>query len=682
MVKKISSVLAALLVLTLAAPFGVAEDPGGQIWSYVIDPETVRKAFDETGTFSVSLPSDELVVQASEEDLVADRRVEIRTEEGLASSIVDLVPIATAGSVVGVPGSEARVVLGEYGLYGFVRTPGTWYWLDPELASDGSYVQRVRIETRLSQKVPVAPDSPSNRTVDGAMEGVVGWLRLPSVGPSPAAVGGPNALQNGGFESGMDDWWTYGDAGPCSFSTTSAWSNTGSWSARIQDTSGSAACGIYQTVYATEGEELVAHGHFRTVSVTGGVQIYLEWLNLAGQRLRLDFSTVMDLGTFSMAASGVAPTGTAYARVWVYVPSGSQADVNIDDVSLKLVTGANQLANAGFESGLTSWTAWGSCTVSASNEWSNEGLGSAKMVDPSGSVACGLYQEVAASPGQELVARAVYRTTQITNGIQIHLKWLNSAGSVLRTDFSTAGDLGTFTLSASGIAPTGTSKVQVWMYSPTASTTTAYSDSFVLKSVATNLVTSFVTMDANAAFRSTHGDWASRILSAFTLYKPLWRESDIDLRIKTIRGVSVSTSTNCVTQQNNYKTWLDSGNTLPGSDAYQLWLGSTDLTLSGENVIGCAEGESVKSGSLARSVIEATEETLTDTYNPSDAEHRALNSAHELTHVYGQTGHIAQCNSTFSCNLMDTTDYVRRDLYWVATTATEVYYRYHLGDDP
>lgn len=87
-----------------------------------------------------------------------------------------------------------------------------------------------------------------------------------------------------------------------------------------------------------------------------------------------------------------------------------------------------------------------------------------------------------------------------------------------------------------------------------------------------------VMLDAEWSFRSEHGDWESRINSAFDRYDDLYRDSDANIPISIYRVRAVSELTRGGTGDHvdgeealdDYRYWIRNGYAKDGVDAYQL----------------------------------------------------------------------------------------------------------------
>jgi hypothetical protein len=139
------------------------------------------------------------------------------------------------------------------------------------------------------------------------------------------------------------------------------------------------------------------------------------------------------------------------------------------------------VSNFGFESGLSGWTQFGTGGNTTTTERAFAGVTSAKVVDTSGEDATGLDStRLVASAGSGYVAQA--RAYVVAGRPDLYLRFYNSAGDLLSTNFSTAtGPANQWNLvRTKATAPAGTARMSVIVYSSKGNTGTAYWDQVVL----------------------------------------------------------------------------------------------------------------------------------------------------------------------------------------------------------
>lgn len=166
--------------------------------------------------------------------------------------------------------------------------------------------------------------------------------------------------------------------------------------------------------------------------------------------------------------------------MWIYSSAGQTAKALVKEVTLRVIQ-AQVVTNGGFESGLSSWTTWGStdCAHGTSSAWVNDGASSYRLVDSGTSASCGAYQPIPVNAG--LTYTASVRINVISGTPQLYLRWVNDAGSDVGTfPLATAYGPGVSTLQASGTVPTGATYARVWVYSTAAQISESYADSVTL----------------------------------------------------------------------------------------------------------------------------------------------------------------------------------------------------------
>lgn len=295
------------------------------------------------------------------------------------------------------------------------------------------------------------------------------------------------SIYNPSFESALNGWTTVGS---CGWGTSTTWKNSGDVSVKFRDLSTTGICQIYQVLDVTAGQTVIWSAYVKLETQTAaGTQL---WLEFAGDSAIHHVTVEATPGVYYMSVSAVAPATTT-AKVSIRSTMGALGTYYVDDALFQSTVGVNNLANSGFEgtSGLSGWILEGpsaSCTAALSSTWANSGTQSVRITDSSASSDCRLLQNMPAAPGENFVAKAYIKTLS-NNGVRVMLRWFSGAdgsGTILKTAYSTAMTIGTFSLGASGVAPAGTASVQASFYSPLSGTSESFVDDFTLRYVTDN----------------------------------------------------------------------------------------------------------------------------------------------------------------------------------------------------
>lgn len=132
-------------VFTEATPGAIREPvPEGSTLAYPVDPEAIREEFRQSGTVELTLASGETVTVAGREtNIFAEKLYFLAGRD--RDDILEARPILSIpieGRVQGEPDSAARLLLGDWGVYGRVYVGGTAFDFDPQLVA-GVYLQHV-----------------------------------------------------------------------------------------------------------------------------------------------------------------------------------------------------------------------------------------------------------------------------------------------------------------------------------------------------------------------------------------------------------------------------------------------------------------------------------------------------------------------------------------------------------
>jgi hypothetical protein len=107
-----------------------------QTIAYRLDMAALREAFDQTGSVSLGVPGGVLNVTGHRDRVRAgDHWSEVRADGALALHRDPSIPLD--GTVSGVAGSTASLLLGEYGVYGRITIPGAQFLFDPAYDPSG-----------------------------------------------------------------------------------------------------------------------------------------------------------------------------------------------------------------------------------------------------------------------------------------------------------------------------------------------------------------------------------------------------------------------------------------------------------------------------------------------------------------------------------------------------------------
>ncbi|WP_250036465.1 carbohydrate binding domain-containing protein [Paractinoplanes maris] len=296
------------------------------------------------------------------------------------------------------------------------------------------------------------------------------WVARNTADPYPGVVSPPNP----GFESGLSGWSQFSAGGN---TTSTERVHAGTTAVKIVDTSTTANDGVESTrMPAAPGIRYTASAWVNVVS--GTPDLYIRFLDAGATQIAAATTS------FSGAAgqwkrlqvTGTAPAGTEQVSILLYSAQAQTGTSYFDETELTRAPGI-PLTNAGFESGLTGWTQFGTGGNTVSGDRAYEGMSAAKIVDTSTTVANGLESaRQAAVAGVSYTASA--RVNVVSGKPSVYVRFWNAAGDVLTsaaTGFT--GTPGAWTpVSATLTAPAGTTQVSTLLYYAQAGTGTAYFD--------------------------------------------------------------------------------------------------------------------------------------------------------------------------------------------------------------
>lgn len=193
---------------------------------------------------------------------------------------------------------------------------------------------------------------------------------------------------------------------------------------------------------------------------------------------------------------------------------------------------------------------------------------------------------------------------------------------------------------------------------------------------------STVAFDVEARYRARHGDWASRVTSAFQHLAPMWSDGGNGVGISL--GLSgpwavgdVTTQDDCSEASDDYHAFLGQY-PLSGVQSYILWT-SRNLVRPWEMIYACvwmADGIHHWHAGDRSGVAEGSD-YWDDWYNADSAYERGIVAGHELGHIYGEENHATYCRGSYDCNIMKAGVHNSwRHFYWAESSRVEIRARY------
>lgn len=291
------------------------------------------------------------------------------------------------------------------------------------------------------------------------------------------------SLTNGSFESGMVGWSRL-MGNPANIAVTSELHNqSGGYSLRIDDkesTSGYAVISDRHPV--VPGQQYTASASMYLVSGQGA--IYFYFYDAAGKMIKSVFtSKSAPLGAWTdVAITAAPPAGAAELAVVLATGQANIGKVYFDNVTLQAV---NLIPNGGFESGMTQWNAaYGdSRRMTVVSEPKFSGSYSLKLDDNSAQSSLGMESDkFAATEGRSYTAEARVRVD--SGSATFYLRFYDAADFQLNQTSKTVGvTQGLWQpVAASMVAPPGTAKASVVVYSSQVNVGVMYFDDVSLSS--------------------------------------------------------------------------------------------------------------------------------------------------------------------------------------------------------
>ncbi|CAG7639778.1 heparin/heparin-sulfate lyase HepB [Paenibacillus allorhizosphaerae] len=283
-------------------------------------------------------------------------------------------------------------------------------------------------------------------------------------------------LPNGGFDSGLTGWSRL-HGNQANMTVTSELKYSGGFSLKIKDMENDASYAmISDKLPVSEGKQVTASSKLYLSGGSGSV--YLYFYNAAGTMIQSVFSSKSSPQNEWIDASitGTAPAGATHVSVVLATNIVNVGTAYFDSVSL---TATVPLANGGFESGLTGWSAvFGSAAqMIASSEAAYTGSKSLKIVDNSATASFGMESDkFPASAGKQYTGEVKMRVDSGAGAI--YIRFYDSANKLLDSKSAstgvTSGQWRNVTVTA--IAPEGTVKAAILLYSAQATVGTVYFD--------------------------------------------------------------------------------------------------------------------------------------------------------------------------------------------------------------
>jgi hypothetical protein len=328
----------------------------------------------------------------------------------------------------------------------------------------------------------------------------------------------PMSFTNPGFESGITGWNNASDNG-FSVSTNVA-EHSGTYGLRVRDTSGSLGSSLYSPFFTVQaGKGYLGRFWARTISGTSsGLGVYLKYYD-SGTNEILSVSTGVPVNSnwAKYYVEEVAPSGTAWARLWIRSYSSATNTTDLDDFEFGEVPFT--LANGSFENSFNFWDTNGdngmSVVITNAAKIGTYGL---RVTDNStnngSSVLSGSFT---VTPGKTYQARFWGRITS-GSGLAVYLQFYNSGGTVITPP--TYEEIPTNTTGwrqyvARGVAPTNAATLKVWVHSYSGAQVTGDVDDLVLSEVEPRPVPTKVAsiydwqLDPHIYFSLTNGGFES-----------------------------------------------------------------------------------------------------------------------------------------------------------------------------
>ncbi|WP_317987877.1 carbohydrate binding domain-containing protein [Hyalangium gracile] len=308
---------------------------------------------------------------------------------------------------------------------------------------------------------------------------------------APALAQGNTALDvltavpftNPGFESGWTGWTLTTGETMSQVSPDAA--HQGTQGLRVTDASSTQGSSVHSAPFSVQAGHVYGLRYWQRIVSGGnsGMGVYWLFYNGAGQEVARQSYNLPAGGTWRpVFIRETAPPNATSARIWLHSYSNGLLTADFDDFTLGELT--DELTNAGFESGLSAWTAadGGMSQALASAAYSgNLGL---RVNDGNGPLRSSLSSgELAAQAGWTYQVR--FWSRQVSGaGISVQLRFLDSAHQELVVTGRRLPDVAEWReYTHRAEAPAGTAFVQVWIRSEENAVVTADLDDFALAEV-------------------------------------------------------------------------------------------------------------------------------------------------------------------------------------------------------
>ncbi|RKN84371.1 hypothetical protein D7M11_12825 [Paenibacillus ginsengarvi] len=303
-----------------------------------------------------------------------------------------------------------------------------------------------------------------------------------------AEAGGiPITLVNPSFEeplsAGSIPGWTqtFGSGG---ISVSSAQAFSGTKSLQLTDTSTTASLGIESAKVSgiAAGESVAATA--KAYVTSSSAAIYVRFYDSSGTLLDSAAEWVSSPANqwTSVTVTSIAPANTTQVAVLLYSSVSGTTSVYFDNVSLERI-----IRNAGFEEGpvgttIPGWAqTFGSTGISVSADRANAGSKSLKLVDGSTTGSIGVESDkLSVTAGQAISATSMVYLESGT--VSLNIRFWDAGNNMLQMATQTySGPLSQWSIAnVSAVAPAGTTKFSILLYSTLAGTASAYFDSISL----------------------------------------------------------------------------------------------------------------------------------------------------------------------------------------------------------
>lgn len=153
------------------------------------------------------------------------------------------------------------------------------------------------------------------------------------------ASAGAQEVANGGFEQDLTDWDTRGDRDMTLAIKEAA--RTGQFGVRVTDESDGQGSSVTSLpMEALPGTQYEVSCWGRGVSGSGGVGVYLRFLNEGGGRVGKDNAVTVPAEVKewkSYSVKNTAPEGAVSAVIWIHSYAKDTPVVDLDDFSVKIL---------------------------------------------------------------------------------------------------------------------------------------------------------------------------------------------------------------------------------------------------------------------------------------------------------------------------------------------------------